>query len=148
MSMKKADSSVVIYTDGACDPNPGHGGWAAIIMGHEKQVELSGFENPSTNNRMELMAAIQALSSLQASCNVDLYTDSEYLHQGIDKWMKEWVKRGWKRKEGKLANRDLWLQLHQLNQKHQVRWHWVKGHAGDRYNQRVNYLAQKAIRYE
>ncbi len=145
--MKEINSSVVIYTDGACDPNPGHGGWAAIIMRDGKIKELSGFENPSTNNRMELMAAIQALSSLQVPYNIDLYTDSEYLRLGIEKWMEGWLKRGWKRKQGNLANQELWQELHQLNQKHQVRWHWVKGHAGDRYNQRVNYLAQKAIRY-
>lgn len=145
--MKEINSSVVIYTDGACDPNPGHGGWAAIIMRDGKIKELSGFENPSTNNRMELMAAIQALSSLQVPYSIDLYTDSEYLRLGIEKWMEGWLKRGWKRKQGKLANQELWQELHQLNQKHQVRWHWVKGHAGDRYNQRVNYLAQKAIRY-
>lgn len=146
--MKEIDSSVVIYTDGACDPNPGHGGWAAIIMRKGKIKELSGFENPSTNNRMELMAAIQALISLPDPSRVDLYTDSEYLHQGIEKWIEGWVKRGWKRKQGKLANKELWQKLHQLNQLHQVRWHWVKGHAGDRYNQRVNYLAQGAIRYQ
>lgn len=148
MSLKEVNSSVVIYTDGACDPNPGHGGWAAIIMSDGRINELSGFENPSTNNRMELMAAIRALGSLKNQSTVDLYTDSEYLRQGIDKWMEEWVKRGWKRKQGQLANRELWQELHQLNQKHQVKWHWVKGHAGNRYNQRVNYLAQKAIRYK
>lgn len=146
--MKEKNSSLVIYTDGACDPNPGHGGWAAIIMGNGKINELSGFENPSTNNRMELMAAIKALTSLHVPSSVDLYTDSEYLRLGIEKWMEGWVNRGWKRKQGKLANKDLWQELHQLNQKHQVRWHWVKGHADDRYNQRVNYLAQRAIRYK
>jgi ribonuclease HI len=146
--MNAVDSSVVIYTDGACDPNPGHGGWAAIVMRDGKIKELSGFENSSTNNRMELMAAIQALSSLHGSSNIDLYTDSEYLRLGIDKWMEGWVKRGWKRKQGKLANQDLWQELNQLNEKHQVKWHWVKGHAGDKYNQRVNYLAQRAIRYQ
>ena len=146
--MKEINSSIVIYTDGACDPNPGHGGWAAIIMRNGKIKELSGFENPSTNNRMELMAAIKALTSLHVPSNVDLYTDSDYLRLGIEKWMEGWVKRGWKRKQGKLANQELWQELLQLNQKHQVRWHWVKGHAGDRYNQRVNYLAQRAIRYQ
>ena len=146
--MKEINSSIVIYTDGACDPNPGHGGWAAIIMRNGKIKELSGFENPSTNNRMELMAAIKALTSLHVPSSVDLYTDSEYLRLGIEKWMEGWVKRGWKRKQGKLANQELWQELLQLNQKHQVRWHWVKGHAGDRYNQRVNYLAQRAIRYQ
>jgi ribonuclease HI len=145
--MKEVDSPVVIYTDGACDPNPGHGGWASVIMARGKIRELSGFENPSTNNRMELMAAIRALGALKVPSSVDLYTDSEYLRLGVEKWMEEWVKRGWRRKQGKLANQELWQELHQLNQKHQVRWHWIKGHAGDRYNQRVNYLAQKAIRY-
>jgi len=138
---------VTIYTDGACDPNPGHGGWAAILLQPDGKKEISGSENPSTNNRMELMAAIQALRELKNSSQVDLYTDSEYLRLGVERWMGEWVKRGWKRKQGKLANQELWQELYQLNQKHWIRWHWVRGHSGDKYNERVNRLAQKAIRY-
>jgi len=138
---------VAIYTDGACDPNPGHGGWAAILLQANGEKEICGSENPSTNNRMELMAAIQALRELNNPSQVDLYTDSEYLRLGIEKWMGAWVKRGWKRKQGKLANQELWQELFQLNQKHWIRWHWVRGHSGDKYNERVNRLAQKAIRY-
>lgn len=137
---------VTIYTDGACDPNPGHGGWAAVILLPEGIEEISGQENPSTNNRMELMAAIQSLQYLKKKSEVDLFTDSEYLHLGVEKWMKDWVKRNWKRKNGKLANLELWRKLYELSQQHHIRWHWVKGHSGNKYNERVNYLAQKAIR--
>lgn len=138
---------ISIYTDGACDPNPGHGGWAAVIFLPNEIKEISGHENPSTNNRMELMAAIQALRLLKEKTDVDLFTDSEYLHLGIEKWMKDWIKRNWKRKDGKLANQELWRELNELRIRHHIRWHWVKGHAGDIYNERVNRLAQKAIQY-
>lgn len=138
---------VTIYTDGACDPNPGHGGWAALLISPTATKEISGHENPSTNNRMELMAAIQALRQLAIPSQVDLFTDSEYLHLGIEKWMGDWIIRGWKRKQGKLANLELWQELNQLSARHSIRWHWLKGHSGNQYNERVNHLAQKAIRY-
>jgi ribonuclease HI len=137
-----------IYTDGACDPNPGHGGWAAVIIYPTAIKEIQGHENPSTNNRMELMAAIQALRQLEKQSMVNIYTDSEYLHLGVDIWMKDWIKRGWKRKQGKLANLELWQELDYLKEKHSIKWHWVKGHVGNKYNERVNRLAQKAIRYK
>jgi ribonuclease HI len=138
---------VIIYTDGACDPNPGSGGWAAILLFQTTKKEIRGSESPSTNNRMELIAAIQALRILEVPHTVNLYTDSKYLKLGIEEWMPTWINRGWKRKGGKLANIDLWQSLHEISQRHIIKWHWLKGHAGDENNERVNRLAQKAIRY-
>lgn len=137
---------VTIYTDGSCEPNPGPGGWAALLIsvGHEK--ELSGAESHTTNNRMELTAAVQALNSLTKPARVDLHTDSEYLKRGITEWLPDWRRRGWKRKEGKLANIDLWQALDGVLIRHQISWHWVRGHAGDRFNERVDSLARKAMR--
>ncbi len=137
---------VTIYTDGSCEPNPGPGGWAALLIsvGHEK--ELSGAESHTTNNRMELTAAVQALNSLTKPARVDLHTDSEYLKRGITEWLPDWRRRGWKRKEGKLANIDLWQALDGVLTRHQISWHWVRGHAGDRFNERVDSLARKAMR--
>ena len=137
---------VTIYTDGACDPNPGSGGWAAILIFQKTKKEIKGFERTTTNNRMELMAAIQALKVLEVEHNVKLYTDSKYLQLGIEEWMPNWIKRGWKRKGGKLANIELWQSLQVLSKKHSIEWHWLKGHAGNVYNERVNWLAQKAIK--
>ena len=137
---------VTIYTDGACDPNPGPGGWAVLLRykGHEKV--LSGSDPRTTNNRMELTAAVQALNALKEPCTVDLYTDSNYLKQGITEWLPGWKRRNWRRKDGPLLNVDLWQALDQAIQTHQIRWHWVKGHAGDQDNQRVDWLARKAIK--
>ena len=137
---------VTIYTDGACDPNPGSGGWAAILIFQESKKEIKGSESTTTNNRMELMAAIQALKVLEAAHKVKLYTDSKYLQLGIEKWMPNWIKRGWKRKGGKLANIDLWQSLQVLSKKHSIEWHWLKAHAGNVSNERVNWLAQQAIK--
>lgn len=136
---------VTIYTDGACDPNPGPGGWAALLLsgGHEK--ELSGAEPYTTNNRMELTAAVQALDALKHAMKVDIYTDSEYLRRGITEWMPDWRRRGWRRKSGRLANIDLWQALEASLEAHEVNWHWVRGHAGDQLNLRVDRLARKAI---
>ena len=138
---------VVIYTDGACEPNPGPGGWAAVIRssGHEKTQTLSGGEPQTTNNRMELTAAVMALQALTAPCQVDLYTDSEYLKRGITEWIAGWKKRGWRRKGGALLNVDLWQALDQATQQHKIEWHWLKGHAGNRDNERVDRLANAAI---
>jgi ribonuclease HI len=137
---------VTIYTDGACEPNPGPGGWAALLIFGKHEKELSGAELQTTNNRMELTAAVQALGALSQPCLVDLYTDSEYLRRGITEWMPDWRRRGWKRKSGKLANQDLWKLLEEAIEQQDIRWHWVRGHAGDRYNQRVDRLARKAMR--
>jgi ribonuclease HI len=138
--------SVTIYTDGACDPNPGPGGWAVLLRYGEQVKEITGHEAGTTNNRMELTAALQALKSLRRPCQVDLYTDSEYLKRGITEWLPGWRARGWRRKEGVLANADLWQALDEAMQPHEISWHWVRGHATDRDNQRVDRLARLAIR--
>jgi ribonuclease HI len=136
---------VTIYTDGACDPNPGPGGWAALLLFDSQEQILTGSEIETTNNRMELTAAIQALKALKKPSQVDFYTDSQYLKRGITEWMPNWRARNWRRKGGKLANVDLWQALDEAIQIHQISWHWVKGHAGDRQNQRVDHLARKSI---
>jgi ribonuclease HI len=140
------DSPVVtIYSDGACTGNPGPGGWAAILRyeGHEKTI--SGGQVQTTNNRMELTAAVQALSALKQPCRVNFYTDSQYLKQGVEEWLLGWKARGWKRKGGQLANLELWQQLDALVTRHQVAWHWVRGHSGQPENERVDRLARAAI---
>lgn len=140
---------VMIYTDGACSGNPGPGGWGALLQYGDHEKELSGGDPETTNNRMELTAAIQALETLNQPCQVDLYTDSEYLKKGITEWMANWKRLGWRRgKPGKtqpLANADLWKTLDQAVQGHQVRWHWVRGHAGVELNERVDRLAKGAV---
>lgn len=138
---------VTIYTDGACSGNPGPGGWGALLIhgGHEKEV--SGGEPMTTNNRMELMAAIQALESLTRPCAVDVYTDSQYVRQGITAWLRNWKARGWRTADGKpVKNEDLWRRLDEARAQHEVAWHWVKGHAADARNNRVDGLAVAAMR--
>ena len=133
---------VCIYTDGACSGNPGPGGWAAILscMGHEK--ELSGGEAETTNNRMELMAAISALEALREPCEVELWTDSQYIARAINEgWLADWKRRGWERKEGELKNPELWRRLDALLGEHKVAVGWVKGHDGHEYNERCDALA-------
>ncbi len=137
---------VTIYTDGACEPNPGPGGWAALLIYGKHQKPLSGSEADTTNNRMELTAAVEALGALHEPCQVDFFTDSEYLRRGISEWLPDWRRRGWKRRSGKLANIDLWQALDSSLKEHKITWHWVRGHAGDPLNQRVDYLARKAMR--
>ena len=137
---------VTIYTDGACDPNPGPGGWAALIFFKSRRKEISGSVKESTNNRMELTAAIKALETLNRECEIDFYTDSEYLKRGITEWLEIWRARNWRRKGGALKNVDLWQTLEKLIAQHAIDWHWIRGHAGNRHNQRVDYLARKAIR--
>lgn len=136
---------VTIYTDGACDPNPGPGGWAVLLRAGSHEKVLTGSEPETTNNRMELTAAIRALEALKGPCQVDFYTDSEYLQRGITEWMPNWRARDWRRKGGALANVDLWKALDAAIQPHQIDWHWVRGHAGNRNNQRVDALARQAI---
>jgi ribonuclease HI len=136
---------VTIYTDGACDPNPGPGGWAALLRSAGHTKELTGGEPDTTNNRMELTAAARALQTLNRPCRVDFYTDSEYLRRGITEWLPGWRARNWRRKDGALANVDLWQALDATMQPHVIEWHWVRGHAGDRDNQRVDRLARGAI---
>ena len=138
-------SQVTIYTDGACDPNPGPGGWAALLKFGSSEKVLAGSEPDTTNNRMELTAALRALEALTRPCRVDFYTDSEYLRRGITEWMPRWQARNWRRKSGALANVDLWQALDQAIQRHEIEWHWVRGHAGNPDNQRVDRLARAAI---
>jgi ribonuclease HI len=136
---------VVIYTDGGCVPNPGRGGWAALIRYPDREVEIYGMEPLTTNNRMELTAAIKALESLSFGSEAQVFTDSEYLKRGITEWLPNWRRRGWKRKGGTLANQDLWMKLDLITQKIPVNWSWVRGHAGNKMNERVDQLVGKAI---
>jgi len=139
-------SEVIIYTDGACRGNPGPGGWAAVLAYGSKKKELFGSEKETTNNRMELLAAIQALESLKRSCKVSLYTDSQYVRKGIIEWMDNWKKRGWKTSARKpVKNQDLWINLDKALSRHEVNWHWVKGHSGVAGNERADSLANTAI---
>lgn len=137
--------SVELHTDGACLGNPGPGGWAALLRYGQHERELSGAEPLTTNNRMELMAAIGGLEALSEPCTVDLTTDSQYVRQGMTEWLPGWVRRGWKTAGGDaVKNRDLWERLQAATARHQVRWHWVKGHSGDPDNERVDTLARDA----
>ena len=137
---------VVIYTDGGCDPNPGVGGWGAVLRYQSRMKELSGSERKTTNNRMEMTAAIRALEALKRPCEVILHTDSQYLKRGITEWLPGWKSRNWQRKGGVLKNEDLWRRLDALVQAHRVTWRWVRGHAGHRDNERCDELAENAIR--
>jgi len=137
---------VVVHTDGACSGNPGPGGWGAILQWGDHTRELKGGEAHTTNNRMELTAAIMALETLKRPCVVDLHTDSEYLRQGITGWIKNWKRNGWKTADRKpVKNVDLWQRLDAALSQHQIRWHWVRGHAGHDLNERADELARSAI---
>jgi ribonuclease HI len=136
---------VTIYTDGSCEGNPGPGGWAALLRFGSHEKILTGSAAETTNNRMELTAAIRAFQALKHPCRVDFYTDSEYLKRGISEWLPGWRARNWRRKGGALANVDLWQELDAAIQPHEIEWHWTRGHAGDRDNQRVDRLAREAI---
>jgi ribonuclease HI len=134
--------SVEIYTDGACRGNPGPGGWAALLRMGERERELSGGETPTTNNRMELMAAIKGLEALKRPCRVQLFTDSNYVRDGITKWIHGWRRNGWKTADKKpVKNAELWQELLDAAARHRVEWHWVKGHSGHPENDRVDALA-------
>ncbi len=134
--------TVTIYTDGACSGNPGPGGWAAILQYKDTSREISGGEKETTNNRMELMGAISALSALKEPCEVELYTDSQYMAKAINEaWLSSWKAKNWKRKGGELKNVDLWQILDELLTKHKVTFHWVKGHADNPLNNRCDQLA-------
>lgn len=140
------NNMVEMYTDGACRGNPGPGGWGALIRfnGHEK--ELCGGELETTNNRMELMAAIKGLENLTRACEVKLYTDSKYVMQGITEWIHNWKLKGWKTAARKpVKNADLWQQLDQARERHQIEWIWVKGHAGHEGNERADELANRGV---
>ncbi|MGZ5051758.1 MAG: ribonuclease HI [Methylobacter sp.] len=137
---------VIIYTDGACRGNPGPGGWGAILSYKGNVKELYGGEPETTNNRMELMAAIQALEALNKPCNVQLNTDSKYVMQGITEWIANWKKRGWKTaSKTPVKNEDLWRRLDTAIQRHNIEWAWVKGHSGHKDNDRADELANLGI---
>ena len=138
--------SVTIYTDGACSGNPGPGGWGALLIHGKTEKEISGGEANTTNNRMELMAAIRALKILKEPCNVTLYSDSKYVIQGITEWVEGWEKRGWKTADKKpVKNVDLWQALVAACEPHDIQWQWVKGHSGHAFNDRVDELARGGI---
>jgi len=137
---------VEVFTDGACKGNPGPGGWGALLRYQDSEKTLYGGEPQTTNNRMELRAAIEALASLKEPCEVSLTTDSQYVLKGITEWISQWKRRGWRTAaKAPVVNVDLWQQLDELNQKHVVRWHWVKGHSGHRENELVDALANRGI---
>ena len=145
--MANTTKRVIIFTDGACSGNPGPGGWGAVLRWGESERELSGGEADTTNNRMELMAAIEALAALTRPMAVDLTTDSEYLRNGIMQWIHGWKRNGWKTAQKKpVKNADLWMRLDELVSRHDISWHWTKGHAGDPMNERVDELARAAIK--
>lgn len=143
--MKKVE----LFTDGACKGNPGPGGWGALLRYGDVEKKLCGGEANTTNNRMELMAAIEGLNSLKQSCYVDLTTDSQYVRQGITQWIANWKKNGWRNAAKKpVKNDDLWKRLDTETQRHKVQWHWVKGHSGHRENEIADQLANKGIPVE
>ena len=146
MSAPAHTARVRIYTDGACKGNPGPGGWGALLQLEDREKELCGGEPDTTNNRMELTAVIRALEALKLPCDIDLYTDSQYVQKGISEWISAWKRRGWKTTDRKpVKNVDLWLELDRLVAAHLIRWHWVKGHAGHAQNERADQLANRGI---
>lgn len=141
-----SSQTVEIFTDGGCRGNPGPGGWGALLRYGSHEKEIYGYDKETTNNRMELMAAIRALEILNASSVVSLTTDSNYVRQGITEWMKGWKKRGWKTAAKKpVKNKDLWVRLDEAVERHEVAWHWVKGHSGHEGNERADDLANRAM---
>jgi ribonuclease HI len=144
--MSAGKPAVIVYTDGACSGNPGPGGWGAILISGEHRKELSGGEATTTNNRMELLAAISALEALKMPSHVELHTDSKYVQDGIHKWIHGWKKNGWRTTERKpVKNVELWQRLDAARQRHEVDWRWVKGHAGHLENERADELAREGM---
>ena len=144
--MTSTESEVLLFTDGACSGNPGPGGWGAILRWRDTERKLKGGESETTNNRMELMAAIKALESLNRPVKVDLYTDSTYVQKGITEWIHSWKRRGWKTASRKpVKNEDLWRRLDDAIKYQDVSWHWVKGHAGHEDNERADALARAGL---
>lgn len=144
--MSGTAKSVEIYTDGACSGNPGPGGWGAILIWNDHRKEIKGGESLTTNNRMELMAAISALEALKVGVDADLYTDSSYVRNGISSWIHGWKRNGWRTADKKpVKNAELWQRLETALARHQVRWHWIKGHAGHPENERADELAREGM---
>ena len=139
-------SDVTIFTDGSCRGNPGPGGWGAILISGDKEREIWGGEGATTNNRMELTAAIEALNALKRPCRVELHTDSQYVKNGITEWLRLWKARGWRTySKGAVKNEDLWRRLDEAAARHQIDWRWVKGHAGHPLNERADGLARRGM---
>lgn len=139
-------SVVRIYTDGACKGNPGPGGWGALLVAEGAEKELHGGERATTNNRMELTAVIRALASLRRACDVEVYTDSQYVKNGIESWIGRWKRNGWRTAEGKpVKNAELWRELDAQAARHRIAWHWVRGHAGHAENERADALANRGV---
>ncbi len=139
------DARVAIYTDGGCVPNPGTGGWAAVLISGDRRKEIAGGEKKTTNNRMELTAAIMALEHLRKACMVDLHTDSEYLKRGITEWLPKWKRAGWRRGKSELKNVELWKRLDDATRRHKINWRWLRGHAGHKENERADELCRQQI---
>ncbi len=137
---------ITLYTDGACSGNPGPGGWGAVLMHDGTEKTLSGYDPETTNNRMELMAVIEALTCLKRSSRIELYTDSTYVMKGVTEWMAGWKRNGWKTSARKpVKNQDLWQRMSDAIDGHDIQWHWVKGHSGDHYNDMADQLARNEI---
>jgi ribonuclease HI len=143
--MREKKEPIIIYTDGSCEPNPGPGGWCGILLEDGRERILKGSDQFSTNNRMELTAAIHALMGIDTEKPVVLYTDSQYLKMGVEKWMHDWQARNWKRKGGSLANVDLWKQLSDLIQGRKITWRWVRSHTGNPFNEKADRIARGMI---
>ena len=140
------DKKVIIYTDGACSGNPGKGGWGAILQYRDNIKEISGYSELTTNNKMELQAVIEALKLLKRKCDIELYTDSVYVKDGITKWIDNWKKNNWRTsKKDDVKNKELWVELDNLVNQHNINWNWVKGHAENEFNNRVDRLARNEI---
>ena len=136
---------IKIYTDGSCIENPGNGGWAAIIFMNSKKIIITGSKKNTTNNQMELMAAIEALKKIPTGQKVQVYTDSKYVKMGMTEWIEKWLINNWKTSsKQKVKNLELWIKLNEISKKHKIEWFWVKGHAGDPFNEEVDTLAKKA----
>lgn len=137
---------VIVYTDGACSGNPGKGGWGAVLIYGDKKKEISGYSEETTNNKMELQAVIEALKLLKRRCDVELYTDSVYVKDGITKWIHKWKKNNWRTsKKDDVKNKELWMELDRLTNEHVINWNWVKGHTDNEINNRVDELARQEI---
>lgn len=140
------EKKVTIYTDGACSGNPGQGGWGAVLIYGNSEKKISGYSELTTNNKMELQAVIEALKILKRTCNIDLYTDSVYVKDGITKWIQNWKKNNWRTsKKEDVKNKELWIELDRLSSQHNIEWHWVKGHADNNLNNVVDELARNEI---
>lgn len=140
------ENKITIYTDGACSGNPGKGGWGALLIYKDKKKEISGYSELTTNNKMELQAVIEAFKILKKDCEVDLYTDSKYVKDGITQWIYSWKKNNWRTsKKESVKNKELWIELDELSQKHKINWNWVKGHSDNEFNNIVDQLACQEI---